>query len=230
MRVWAVGLYGRRVAGVSRLAGGRCSRAAGRAAIVALHDLPRCPAPSAMRSGITIRDPLWDTIELDPIARRIIDTGPFQRLRYIKQLGHAHLVYPGATHTRFDHAVGVYYLARRALRVLEERGELGDVDPIDCRVIPLAALLHDIGHYPFSHALEELAPDRIPEHHEALVGRFLADDAVAGALAHVAPDAAARIEALIRGRSDTPLQGLVSGSLDLDKIEYLKRDARFCGV
>src|SRR5688572_174090 len=183
-----------------------------------------------MSAGITIRDPLWDTIELDPMARRLIDTRPFQRLRYIKQLGHAHLVYPGATHTRFDHAVGVYYLARRALRVLEERRELADVDPIDCRLIPLAALLHDIGHYPFSHALEELAADRIPEHHEALVGRFLADDAVAGAVAEVAPDAAARIEALIRGRSDTPLQGLVSGSLDLDKIEYLKRDARFCGV
>jgi hypothetical protein len=183
-----------------------------------------------VRSGVTIRDPLWDTIHLDPIARRIIDTRAFQRLRYIKQLGHAHLVYPGATHTRFDHAVGVYYLARRALRVLEDRAELGSVDPIDCRVIPLAALLHDIGHYPFSHALEELEADRIPGHHEALVGRFLADPDVTDALAEVASDAVARVEALIRGSSLTPLQGLVSGSLDLDKIEYLKRDARFCGV
>jgi uncharacterized protein len=181
-------------------------------------------------SGITIRDPLWDTIHVDPVARRVIDTAAFQRLRFIKQLGHAHLVYPGATHSRFDHAVGVYHLARRALRVLTERGELQDVDPLDCRVIPYAALLHDIGHYPFSHALEELEADRIPGHHEALVGRFLRRGDLAAALADVAPDAADRIEALIRGESQSPLQGLVSGSLDLDKIEYLKRDARFCGV
>jgi uncharacterized protein len=181
-------------------------------------------------TAITIRDPLWDTIHVDPAARRVIDTPAFQRLRFIKQLGHAHLVYPGATHTRFDHAVGVYHLARRALRILEERGDLGGVDPVDREVLPLAALLHDIGHYPFSHALEELEADRIPGHHEALVGGFLRAEPVAGALAAVAPDAAARIEALIRGVSPSPLQGLVSGSLDLDKIEYLKRDARFCGV
>jgi HD superfamily phosphohydrolase len=182
---------------------------------------------------ITIRDPLWDTIHVDAVARRVIDSAAFQRLRFIKQLGHAHLVYPGATHTRFDHAVGVYHLARRALRVLGERGDLAAVDPVDCRVLPLAALLHDIGHYPFSHALEELAAERIPGHHEVLVGRFLRQPEVAAALRAVAADAAdaaERIEALIRGRSASPLQGLVSGSLDLDKIEYLKRDARFCGV
>jgi uncharacterized protein len=188
------------------------------------------PYSVGMSDGITIRDPLWDTIRLDGTARCIIDAASFQRLRYIKQLGHAHLVYPGATHTRFDHAVGVYHLARRALRVLEDRGELAVVDALDVRIIPLAALLHDIGHYPFSHALEELEADRIPGHHEALVGRFLAEPDVAAALAAVAPDAPGRVEALIRGQSSSPLQGLVSGSLDLDKIEYLKRDARFCGV
>jgi uncharacterized protein len=179
---------------------------------------------------ITIRDPLWDTIHVDPVARRIVDTPAFQRLRYIKQLGHAHLVYPGATHTRFDHAVGVYHLARRALSVLAERGELGAVPEADCRAIPIAALLHDIGHYPFSHALEELESGRIPGHHEALVGRFLRLPEVAGALEGAAPEAADRVESLIRGVSANPLQGLVSGSLDLDKIDYLKRDARFCGV
>jgi uncharacterized protein len=181
-------------------------------------------------ASITIRDPLWDTIRVDGPARRIIDSAPFQRLRYIRQLGHAHLVYPGANHTRFDHAVGVYHLASRALSVLGERGDLASVDPADCALIPLAALLHDIGHYPFSHALEELAPGQVPGHHEALVGRFLRQPDLGEALAEVAPDAAVRVEELIRGRSESPLQGLVSGSLDLDKIEYLKRDARFCGV
>lgn len=183
-----------------------------------------------MSDLVTIRDPLWDTIRVDPIAMGIVDAPAFQRLRHIRQLGLAYLVYPGATHTRFDHALGVYHLAHRALAALRERGALTFVDESDVALIPFAALLHDIGHYPFSHALEELQAERIPGHHEALVGRFLADEAVAGALVQVAPDGAARVEALIRGTSDNPLQGLVSGSLDLDKIEYLKRDATFAGV
>ncbi|HUH12579.1 MAG TPA: HD domain-containing protein [Longimicrobiales bacterium] len=177
-----------------------------------------------------VRDPLWNTIRLDATARRIVNSPGFQRLRYIKQLGLAHLVYPGATHTRFDHALGVYHLMRRALEGLREQGDLDDVPPADPALIPLAGLLHDIGHYPFSHALEELAEMGEVGHHEALVGRFLAEPTVGGALAEVGEGAAARVEDLIRGRSDSPLQGLVSGSLDLDKIEYLKRDARFCGV
>jgi len=180
--------------------------------------------------SITIRDPLWDTIRLDATACRIVDSPAFQRLRYIRQLGLAHLVYPGATHTRFDHAVGVYHLADRALQVLGARGLLGQVPEPECRLIPLAALLHDIGHYPFSHALEELEEGRIPGHHEALVGRFLRDPEVSGALQEVSAEAPAFVESLIRGASRSPLQGLVSGSLDLDKIEYLRRDAQFCGV
>jgi HD superfamily phosphohydrolase len=184
----------------------------------------------AVAGAVTLRDPLWDTIRLDPVAVRILDSAAFQRLRYIRQLGLAHLVYPGATHTRFDHAVGVYHLAQRALAVMEEQGRLAGVEEVERRLIPLAGLLHDIGHYPYSHALEELEADRIPGHHEALVGRFLSDREVRGALESVAPDGVERVEALIRGQSSSPLQGLVSGSLDLDKIEYLKRDARFCGV
>ena len=183
-----------------------------------------------MGHAITIRDPIWNTISIDATARTIVDSATFQRLRYIRQLGHAHLVYPGATHTRFDHAVGVYHLARRALSLLGERDGLAGIAPADCRIIPFAALLHDVGHYPFSHALEELESGRIPGHHEALVGRFLAETGLDAVLSDVGDDAAARIEALIRGASASPLQGLVSGSLDLDKIEYLRRDAHFCGV
>jgi uncharacterized protein len=181
-------------------------------------------------AGVVVRDPLWGTIALDPIARGVVDSGAFQRLRYIRQLGLAHLVYPGATHTRFDHALGVYHLMRRAIQGLEERGSLGGVDPVERRLVPLAGLLHDVGHYPFSHALEELEEPLIPGHHEALTGRFLRDPDVRTALESVAADGVERVEALIRGRSPSPLQGLVSGSLDLDKVEYLKRDARFCGV
>ena len=183
-----------------------------------------------MSDTTTIRDPLWNTIRLDRDAVRIVDAPAFQRLRHIKQLGHAHLVYPGATHTRFDHALGVYHLIHQAMTLLDRRGALRALEPMDLRIIPLAGLLHDIGHYPFSHAIEELQSTRIPGHHEALVGRFFADASVAAALADVGPDAPARVEALIRGTSDHPLRGLVSGSLDLDKIDYLKRDAMFCGV
>jgi uncharacterized protein len=177
-----------------------------------------------------VRDPLWNTIRLDAVAVRIIDAPEFQRLRHIRQLGWAYLVYPGATHTRFDHALGVYHLARRALALLAERGELEQVDAAECRLVPYAALLHDVGHYPFSHALEELDAARIPGHHEEMTARFLSAPGIDAALRQLHPDAPARIEALIRGRSDSPLQGLVAGSLDLDKLEYLNRDARFCGV
>lgn len=177
-----------------------------------------------------LRDPVWNTIRLDPAAVRIIDTPPFQRLRRIHQLGVASLVYPGGTHTRFDHAIGVYHLARRALALLQDRGELDGVDGLDCRLAPYAALLHDIGHYPFSHTLEELGDPWVPAHHETLTGRFLRGPELRDALAAVHDDAPARIEALVQGRSPSPLQGLVSGSLDLDKIEYLVRDAWFTGV
>jgi HD superfamily phosphohydrolase len=177
-----------------------------------------------------VRDPLWNTIRLDPTALALIDTPEFQRLRNIRQLGLAYLVYPGATHTRFDHALGVYHLARWAMGLLGERGELAGVDPHDCALVPYAALLHDVGHYPFSHALEELGGEWVPGHHEALTGRFLSAPRIAQVLEGVAPGGTARVEALIRDRSGSPLQGLVSGSLDLDKLEYLRRDARFCGV
>ncbi|MBM4184459.1 MAG: HD domain-containing protein [Gemmatimonadetes bacterium] len=177
-----------------------------------------------------IRDPLWETIRLDTTAVRIVDTPEFQRLRYIRQLGFTHLVYPGASHTRFDHALGVYHLATTALRHLRERGGSPPEAWEGEELVPYAALLHDIGHYPFSHALEELETEPPPAHHEDVAHRFFASAALRDALAPLGLGAPERIHELIRGRSPIPLRGLVSGSLDLDKMEYLKRDARFCGV
>ncbi len=177
-----------------------------------------------------IRDTVWNNIWIEPAALRLIDSVPFQRLRRVKQLGLAYLVYPGAVHTRFDHALGVYHLTGRALRLLERAGELTGVPERERTILRLAGLLHDIGHYPFSHALEELEVTLVPHDHEALAGDFLAEPAVAGALEELGEGAPLEIHQLILGRSENPLQGLVSGSLDLDKIEYLTRDARFCGV
>jgi HD superfamily phosphohydrolase len=174
-----------------------------------------------------IRDPLWNNIRVDDVALRLIDTATFQRLRYVRQLGLAYLVYPGATHTRFEHALGAYHLARRTLTLLEERGELTRIGANEAAIIKAAALLHDIGHYPFSHALEEIgALD-----HEEVAHELIFRGPVAAVLTEaLGGDAPARIHALIRSRSASPLQGLISGSLDLDKIEYLKRDALMCGV
>ncbi len=177
-----------------------------------------------------IRDPLWNTIRLDPTAVRIIDTAAFQRQRYIKQLGFAHLVYPGATHTRFDHALGVYHLAVTALRRLRECGGVPEELWQDAVLVPYAALLHDIGHYAFSHSLEELGSDMLPGDHEAVSARFFTSPELQEAISTLGEDAGLKIHALIQGRSQNPFGGLVSGSLDLDKMEYLRRDARFCGV
>jgi HD superfamily phosphohydrolase len=178
--------------------------------------------------GKLIRDPLWDTIRLDATAARIVDTPEFQRLRYIRQLGFTHLVYPGATHTRFDHALGVYHLTITALRHLRERAGAPPEAWEGEELVPYAALLHDIGHYPFSHALEEL--ETAPAHHEDVAHRFFASGSLRDAMAPLGLGAPDSIHDLIRGESTIPLRGLVSGSLDLDKMEYLKRDARFCGV
>ena len=175
----------------------------------------------------SIRDPLWNTIVVDAVARRLIDTPVFQRLRYVRQLGLAHLVYPGATHTRFEHALGAYHLARRTLGVLDDRRELDAIPPDERGVVIAAALLHDVGHHPFSHALEEIGA----QHHEVAARPLITQSQIADELrASIAPDAPERVYALIRGQSASPLQGLISGSLDLDKIEYLKRDAFMCGV
>jgi HD superfamily phosphohydrolase len=174
-----------------------------------------------------VRDPLWNNIPLDDLARRLIDTPAFQRLRYVRQLGLAHLVYPGATHTRFEHALGTYHLCNRTLELLRARGDLEGMDARELDLVRAAALLHDIGHYPFSHALEEIgAPS-----HEEVASAVLHDTELAAMVRNrLGSDAPARLSALIAGNDASPLQGLVSGSLDLDKIEYLKRDAFMCGV
>ena len=191
----------------------------------------RCGVPGRAdetKPHVTIvRDPLWNNIPLDADAMRLVDTAVFQRLRYVRQLGLAFLVYPGATHSRFEHALGTYHLTGRTLALLRERGELAQLPADECAVVRAAALLHDVGHYPFSHALEEIGA----LHHEAVARTLITGGEIASVLAStIGANAAMRAHAIITGESASPLQGLISGSLDLDKIEYLKRDALMCGV
>ena len=175
----------------------------------------------------TLRDPLWNNIRVDEVTLKLVDTEVFQRLRYIRQLGLAYLVYPGATHSRFEHALGTYHLARNTLALLAEQDSEHAVDPEDEAVVRAAALLHDVGHYPFSHALEEIGQ----LHHEDVARPLITSGVVASILEqNISASAPERVFRLIRGTSESPLQGLISGSLDLDKIEYLKRDAFMCGV
>jgi uncharacterized protein len=183
--------------------------------------------PSSSSATEVIRDPLWDNIRIDRAALTALDTPAVQRLRYVRQVGHSFLVYPGATHTRFEHALGAYHLTRRAIAALDEMGELPPGLQEDCVAVRMAALLHDIGHYPFSHALEEAG---FPSH-EALGVRKLSEGELGQHLVEVGGKSFPQVLGqLIAGRSSSPLQGLISGTIDLDKVDYLSRDARMCGV
>ncbi|HTE45883.1 MAG TPA: HD domain-containing protein [Gemmatimonadaceae bacterium] len=184
------------------------------------------PTPYTMSVEI-IRDPLWNNIRLDPLSFELIDTPAFQRLRFVRQLGLAFLVYPGATHSRFEHALGTYHLARRTLTLFEEQDDFSAIGRDECMLVRIAALLHDIGHYPFSHALEEIGA----LHHEEVARPLICDGEVAEILRReLGANAPDQIITLIRGDSTSPLQGLISGSIDLDKLDYLRRDAFMCGV
>ena len=174
-----------------------------------------------------LRDPVWNNIRVDELTLTLVDTEVFQRLRYVRQLGWTYLVYPGATHSRFEHALGTHHLSRRTLALLCEAEDSTSIGEVDQAIVRSAALLHDVGHYPFSHALEEIGA----LHHEDVARPLITEGSVASILsAQLGKDAPLKVLDLIRGRSDSPLQGLISGSLDLDKIEYIKRDAFMCGV
>ncbi len=174
-----------------------------------------------------LRDPVWNNIRVDEVTLELVDTEVFQRLRYVRQLGWTYLVYPGATHSRFEHALGTHHLSRRTLALLCEAEDAASINEQEQAIVRSAALLHDVGHYPFSHALEEIGA----LHHEDVARPLITQGPIASLLtSRLGNDAPTRVFDLIRGQSKSALQGLISGSLDLDKIEYLKRDAFMCGV
>lgn len=181
-----------------------------------------------------VRDQLYDRISLAAEELALIGSLPFQRLERVQQLGFASRIWPGARHTRFEHSLGVLHLARRALdHLLDQYGR--DTVPVEsARVLAAAALLHDIGHYPFSHAIEELGDPILP--HEVVGRGIVLEDPVASILRDTWQIDPVRVAAMIDPHGyelpppDRLLRGLLSGPLDVDKMDYLPRDARACGV
>ena len=139
-----------------------------------MNSIQRIPEVAGLdaRRGV-IRIPPDIDIPLTPRVRRIIDTEAFQRLRGISQLGLVSLVYPAAIHTRFEHSLGVYRLALLMLKRFAHDGRFTEcVSPRDAELLIVTALLHDVGHWPFCHPIEDISPPGVP-HHEQFAKRFV---------------------------------------------------------
>jgi HD superfamily phosphohydrolase len=185
-----------------------------------------------------VRDSLYDLIPFGPREEKLIGTSPFLRLQKIKQLGFVYRIWPGATHTRYEHSLGCYYLAVRALRSLLQRGDDGGlfgVSVSSVQTLVVAALLHDIGHYPFSHTIEELGYPIIT--HEKVGRSIIEKSEIATILEddyHLSPERVADFIDPPKTKAlpvdDELLNSLLSGALDVDKLDYLPRDARACNV
>ena len=167
----------------------------------------------------TIKDSVHDHIEISGVAEALLDTPTVQRLRHISQLGTVQLVYPSANHTRFEHSLGVYHLADRALAELGIEGRAAER-------IRAAALLHDVGHGPFSHNIEALIHRKTGKYHDD-VDELLASGDVGEILREHDLDPA-HIAGLVAGEGQ--FGQLVSGELDVDRMDYLVRDAHHTGV
>jgi HD superfamily phosphohydrolase len=197
-----------------------------------------------------IRCPVHGFVSLSAWEREIIDQKAFQRLRRIRQLAWTDEVYPGAMHTRFEHSLGVMHVAtllfesvvRNSMELLE--GELGYNDSGVARhrqLVRLAALLHDVGHSPFSHASEDLFPDRgngkkfVHEEYSAAIIRGPLRDVIENHKANAnyefsADDVAALIEGSSSAQTSIFWRDLISGQMDADRMDYLLRDSHHTGV
>ena len=165
-----------------------------------------------------IRDPVHGYVLLEGLALELADTPQMQRLRWIKQLGLASLVYPGANHTRFEHSLGAYHLAG----LLANHLGLQEKDKM---LVCAAALLHDVGHGPLSHATEAALAPYLRMEHESIIDLLKRSElkAVLDNYGLLASD----IQASING---VGLGQIVSGEIDVDRMDYLIRDAHYTGV
>ncbi|MCD0463159.1 HD domain-containing protein [Roseiconus lacunae] len=191
-------------------------------------------------SGSLVRVPPSDSVPLSDRVRRLLDTAAMHRLAGISQLGLVSTVYPGAMHTRLEHTLGVYQNALRFLaRFLGDSVASDWLDEPHCDAFVLAALLHDIGHWPFCHPIEDMQLDEIPRHEQRAI-----DLIRSGELADLidrdwrcsAEDVVALLAGDNQNRTDGPfrakqfLASCLSGPVDIDKLDYLQRDSLHCGV
>jgi HD superfamily phosphohydrolase len=161
---------------------------------------------------------------------KLTNTPEFRRLSRIRQLGPAYLVYPGAVHSRLAHSFGVFHIARNMLTTFLNRGELGSTSLSGAISFLLAALLHDIGHFPYTHSLKELPL----EEHESLTAALALSPSLSGLIREEGGDPE-MVAAIVDDNRPADAEGLffrklLSGVLDPDKLDYLNRDAFFCGV
>lgn len=184
-----------------------------------------------------IRDPLHNLIEFDTgqferTLWQVIQTLPFQRLRRIRQLGFSELVYPGATHTRFAHSIGVFHTARRLMRIIESH--LGkQFRHHQAQVAVAAALVHDVGHGMFSHAFEDIGETlRLPmAHHEAVSDRLIRDSEISEAFGkEFGSGFATDVAEVIKRGPGNLYDAIVSSQFDADRLDYMQRDRLMTGV
>ena len=184
-----------------------------------------------------VRDPIHDLIsfraedEVDQLAWQLINTREFQRLRRIRQLGLSDLVFPGATHTRFTHCIGVFHTARRLLDVIKRKKE--NYDNGRARTATCAALLHDLGHGPFSHTFETVEKRRgVRKSHEEWTAELIRGDTeVHSVLETSSPGLADDVAELLTQREPKDIYAaVVSSQFDADRLDYLQRDRYMTGT
>ena len=178
-----------------------------------------------------VRDPLWKNIEISQDLLDITNTKEFTRISNIKQLGPTHFVYPGATHTRFAHSLGVYHIATKLIHNLQKKGASDWTTTEGVLAFQIASLCHDLGHFPYTHALKELPL----KDHEELTGEIVLNSSITPLIqkAGTEPEFVAGIvDKNIKTDNKEILfyRQLLSGVLDPDKLDYLNRDAFYCGV
>ena len=181
-----------------------------------------------MRFDGEITDPVHGYIRFSEVEKDLIDTAIFQRLRRIRQLAGAHLVYPGAQHSRFEHSLGTMHIAGYAGETLLAKGYLGDEDKV--QKLRLAALLHDVGHGPFSHLFEEVLDLRSNKSHEDIGKQMISDSSLSDILTKHGynPSDVCRLSF---GESKIKfLNEIIAGGLSSDLMDYLSRDGLFTGV
>lgn len=178
------------------------------------------------KNHLDIIDPIHDFVRVRNQELQIVDNPIFQRLRRIRQLSGAHLVYPGAQHTRFEHSLGTMHIASQAANVLKEKGYLNQDDIEDVR---MAALLHDIGHGPFSHLFEEVLHEKKISHEDYGLKIILSTD-IGDILSSSGFDKKFIADLAFGNSKKQFMNEIVSGALSADMMDYLLRDGYFTGA